>query len=144
MTCTAGWCCGKTCLRDDGKRRNPQVPVCDGCLADLVRERDEARKEVARLRGIEYPEAIMEMCNDVVTLDARELAAMHDREIASSAEQRGFERGVEAAMAHVANHYTSASCCDAQPSTGEAKELAECVRRKLLPAPSDKTKEGGM
>lgn len=58
----------------------------------------------------------------------------------AEAQVRGYEKGVREAMVHVANHYCAACCCDAQPSSDEAKTLAECIGRKLLPITQNTTK----
>lgn len=39
-----------------------------------------------------------------------------------------IERAYERAARHVEEHSCVSSCCDAQPSAGEAAELAKCVR----------------
>lgn len=36
----------------------------------------------------------------------------------------------EACARHVENHSCVSSCCDAQPSGGEAKALADCIRAR--------------
>lgn len=40
-----------------------------------------------------------------------------------------YHQGIEAAAKHIENHSCVATCCDAQPSGEEPKQLAECVRR---------------
>lgn len=40
----------------------------------------------------------------------------------------GFVRGAEESALHVERHCCVSSCCEAQPGSGEAKSLAECVR----------------
>lgn len=50
------------------------------------------------------------------------------------------EEIVEACAKHVENHSCVASCCDAQPSGGEAKSLADCVRRAATTHPLPRSK----
>lgn len=45
---------------------------------------------------------------------------------------RGYIAGLEAAITQIMTHSCVSTCCDAQPSSGEAKELAKCVHRGAL------------
>jgi len=47
----------------------------------------------------------------------------------AQARAEGITAGYELACTKIENHCCVSSCCDAQPSGGEAKELARCLRR---------------
>ncbi len=50
--------------------------------------------------------------------------------------QESFNAGIERAAVLIESHSCVSSCCDAQPSGGEAAELAKCVRKlKGKPCP---------
>ncbi len=42
-----------------------------------------------------------------------------------------FAAGVEAAARLIESHSCVSTCCDAQPGSGEAEELARCVRKNM-------------
>lgn len=46
-----------------------------------------------------------------------------------------LEHNLELVLQHIENHSCASTCCDAQPSAGEAKALADCARRAIKQTP---------
>lgn len=63
-----------------------------------------------------------------ITMTAQEL---HDER--EDAKEEAFKAGLTAAAAHVRAHSCVSSCCDAQPSAGEAEALAKCIEQLKVP-----------
>lgn len=92
--CTAGWCCGKTCIRHESETastphvRNPNAGVCVGCarrllsqLSIALRERDEWKGYALRCAqaiGVSYEADgyIREMVSENAILRERHNAAL--------------------------------------------------------------------
>ena len=111
----------------DLQRRGRSVSSSDiGPLASLLRRvsdgstrpRPETASPDARLGTVDCPHA--EMCNGCTS--AADVTAIYTEVRAET---------IEECVRHVEAHSCVASCCDAQPSAGEAKSLADCVRRAV-------------
>lgn len=53
-----------------------------------------------------------------------------------AARQAIWNAAIEAAATLVGNHSCVSSCCNAQPAAGEAKDLADCLRKNLTATPN--------
>jgi hypothetical protein len=113
----------------------PTDPVSEEVVDDCLRQGLEWHDELLRTRQAlaaanaligEAADEARRLQDQIDSLEgALEITVKrHDTQL-----KEAHRNGLEQAARHVENHSCVSSCCDAQPSAGEARSLADCIRR---------------